>query len=372
MRDGKAETMGREWWSRLSGYWRRLTSRRARRAAERERLRALISLVNDQSQPNLNALMIVARDITPLALNVKQLGYDLARRLAAALPPVARSEAQKIALECKASTQADMQSEWVAHWCGELAIPVIFHRKMWELAYVLQALFQGDRLRAGMRGLGFGCGTEPIPSYLASRGIAVTVTDLPEAQSREFGWSATNQRADSRALLFHPHLVDRGTFDRLVDLRYVDMNDIPADLRDYDFCWSVCALEHVGSIARGLAFIEKAMATLRPGGVAVHTTELNIHADGPTIDNWPTVLFQRRHFEDIAARLAAKGHSVAPLNFDLGALPMDRFIDVPPFEHELTPDLNAWLGPPAHLKVSIDGFASTCFGLAITKAGGAA
>ena len=55
--------------------------------------------------------------------------------------------------------------------------------------------------------------------------------------------------------------------------RAVDMNDIPPDLRGFDFTWSSCALEHLGTLRAGADFVVEQMTCLRPGGVAVHTTE---------------------------------------------------------------------------------------------------
>ena len=68
-------------------------------------------------------------------------------------------------------------------------------------------------------------------------------------------------------------------FRRLVDFRYCDMNNISSDLHEFDFCWSCCALEHLGSLSAGLRFIERSLDTLRPGGWAVHTTEFNLFSD---------------------------------------------------------------------------------------------
>ena len=172
-------------------------------------------------------------------------------------------------------------------------MPLILHRKLWELAYLLQALHENGLIAEGRRGLVFGAGEEPIPSYLAARGVAVTVTDLARDAAMASGWATTGQHVASLDQAFQAHLVDRATFDRLVDFRVADMNAIPADLTGYDFCWSICALEHLGSIEKGLAFIENALATLKPGGVAVHTTEFNVDPRGPTNDHWPTVLFKR-------------------------------------------------------------------------------
>jgi hypothetical protein len=98
--------------------------------------------------------------------------------------------------------------------------------------------------------------------------VRLTVTDMAPEEVRSKGWMNTDQHATTIDMLFMPHLIDRLTFDRNVALRYVDMKAIPSDLKDYDFCWSVCALEHLGSIAEGLAFVRNSPATLRPGGVA--------------------------------------------------------------------------------------------------------
>jgi len=89
----------------------------------------------------------------------------------------------------------------------------------------------------------------------------------------------------------------------------------------------------------------------------------------PPLDNWPTVLFQRQHFEEMARRLETKGYQVAPLDFDVGSNPMDRFIDMPPYVWDWRfGQAKTWAtdGTP-HLKLSVDGFLSTCFGIIALK-----
>jgi hypothetical protein len=81
------------------------------------------------------------------------------------------------------------------------------------------------------------------------------------------------------------------------------------------------------------------------------------------------VLFQRRHFEELAARLRAKGHSIAEFDFDPGDKILDRFIDLPPWSHDEGVRLDPWLGETTHLKVGVNGFITTCAGMVITKAG---
>ena len=89
---------------------------------------------------------------------------------------------------------------------------------------------------------------------------------------------------------------------------------------------------------------------------------------GQTIDDWPTVLFQKRHFIELAERLRRQGHHVAPLDFDVGDKPLDKFIDLPPYEWNCTPyQRDTWKSESLHLKVTIDGFACTCFGTIIRK-----
>ena len=336
-----------------------------------DHLRALLKLVRDDGAPNISALWEVAKDLTAIKLNLKFYGYELARRLEAALPVRdVEGPPPAIKLGSKPSTQADIASDWAAYWCAKLKTPVIFHRKIWEFAYVLQALHAHGVLRPGARGLGFGCGEEPIPSLLASYGIDVTVTDLSPEKSQDLGWKDTAQHTRSLEAAFKPHLASREAFDRHVSLKYVDMNAIPETLRDYDFCWSICAFEHLGSIEKGMAFMENAMNTLRPGGVSVHTTEFNFMNDEETVDNWITVLFQRKHFIELATRLGAAGHAVMPLDFDVGADPMDKFIDMPPFVNELeNSSIASWAKGAHHIKLVVDGFPATCFGMVVIKDG---
>jgi hypothetical protein len=137
------------------------------------------------------------------------------------------------------------------------------------------------------------------------------------------------------------------------------MNAIPADLAgSFDFCWSTCAFEHLGSIERGLGFVEASLETLRPGGVAVHTTEFNLRDGDETIDDWPTVLFQKRHIEALAGTLRGRGYRMEPIDFGRGQKVLDGFVDLPPYGPEVS---------PAHLKLLVDGFPCTSIGLIVHK-----
>ena len=83
------------------------------------------------------------------------------------------------------------------------------------------------------------------------------------------------------------------------------------------------------------------------------------------------MLFLRKHFEALKQRLAAEGHELLGPDFNVGDGVLDRFIDVPPYlmEERGLPE-NQWgkVNQVGHLKIAIDGFACTCFGLIIRKA----
>ena len=290
--------------------------------------------------------------------NVKALGYQYARSLLKNLSPPENLSPVKVGLASKACQQEDIESDWFAYWCQQLQVPIVYHRKMWEFCYILQVLYDYDLLKSGVRGLGFGCGEEPLPSLLAAYDIEITATDLNPQESSAKGWLDTNQNASSIEKIWNSKLCVRDLFEKNVNLRYVDMNAIPPDLENsYDFCWSACALEHLGSIDNGLRFIEESIKTLVPGGVCIHTTEFNYLQEEKTVDNCGTVLFRKRDFIKVVQSLISQGHQVAPLNFEIGSGFLDQFIDIPPYEKI----------QDAHLKLLVDDFATTSFGIIIKR-----
>ena len=229
------------------------------------------------------------------------------------------------------------------------------HRKQWEFIYILRILSYYGALKPGARGLGFGVGEEPLSSIFAQKDCSIVATDLPEDDLRADVWNNTNQLGASLQKIFDPRLCGRKRFMRNVSFRAVDMNAIPDDLRGFDFTWSSCAYEHLGSIEAGLAFFEKSLECLVPGGLAVHTTELNLTSNDGTLDKGNTVLFRRRDFEELARRLIAQGHEVIPITFDSGDRELDRVIDLPPYAND------------PHLKLALMRWVSTSFGMTVRK-----
>ena len=252
-------------------------------------------------------------------------------------------------------TAHQMSEPVYAEWCRRMGSEPVLHRKQWEFVFILRALEYYGALHKESRGLGFGVGIEPLSSMFAAAGCRVVATDLAIDDERAHVWNATDQLGANLRQIHHPNLCDAAAFFERVSYRDVDMNAIPSDLIDFDFTWSSCAYEHLGSIEAGLNFFEKSITCLKPGGIAVHTTELNLSSNRSTLDRGSTVIFRRRDFEALAERLLAQGHEVIPITFDSGDTELDRVIDLPPYSSD------------PHLKLQLMRWVSTSFGLIVRK-----
>lgn len=229
------------------------------------------------------------------------------------------------------------------------------HRKVWEWCFVCQALDERGLLTAGRRGLGFAVGQEPLPAVFANRGVQILATDLARDQAADQGWVQTDQHAGGQASIYNPGLCPPDKLHELVRFRIADMNALTPDLgSEFDFLWSACAFEHLGSIERGKDFVVNAMRHLRPGGVAVHTTEFNVSSNRDTVIEGPTALYRRRDIQDLVNRLRDEGHDI-DVDFNAGKSPADKYIDVPPYTHA------------THIKLQIEKYVVTSIGLIITK-----
>jgi len=332
----------------------------------------MLTLTDVSGHPMTSPLSVALRDAKHAYWNSKVLGSFLARQLyaeaqaAGSAPPT--SAPVQVGLQGRLCRQADIESDWLRHWCRVLGMQPVYHRKIWEDSFVPQAIWEAGLLKPGARALGFAVGTEVMPSFLAASGVEVLATDLVSDDSRALGWQSTNQHAGSLRDIFKPDLISEADFQRLVNFRPLNMNEVPTELYgQFDICWSICSFEHLGSIKKGLAFVENSVRCLKPGGIAVHTTEFNLQNDYETIDNWGTVIFQRKHFEELGKKLAQDGHQLLPIDYSAGGGVLDQFVDLPPFQHQEIPLLH--YPEPPHLRVSIDGFVATSIGI-IVRAGG--
>lgn len=261
-----------------------------------------------------------------------------------------------VMLRCQACTQAQIESPAFRYWASQLGeVPGMLHRKLWEWCFITQALYERGMLMGGRRGLGFAVGNEPLTGLFAKLGCSIVASDVGEEIARREGWVDTHQHANDPAQLNQRGLCPPEEFAGRARFLEVDMRAIPNNLRGFDFLWSSCALEHLGSLQAGVDYVRAAMACLREGGVAVHTTELNCDSDVETVKVGGSVIYRRHDLLALADMLQKEGHQVAKFDFDLGTSDADRHVEDPPYHG--SPQLKLRLGP----------YASTSFGLIIQK-----
>jgi 2-polyprenyl-3-methyl-5-hydroxy-6-metoxy-1,4-benzoquinol methylase len=247
-------------------------------------------------------------------------------------------------------TASQFKEEHYSRFAKQIQQEPRFHRKQWEYIYILRALEQFGFLSYDKTGLGFGCGKEPLAVVMAKFGLSVTVTDIPPFDTADSHWG-------SRAAmdLFYGGICSEEKYLQHVKFRAVNMNEIPDDLGSHDFVWSCCALEHLGSLKAGMDFIINSTKCLKPGGIAIHTTELNMSSDDDTLESPGLSLYRRKDLLDLQNQLVDVGCSILPMNFYSGDQPEDKYIDLPPYKLE------------THLKLMVEKFAITSFGLVLRK-----
>jgi hypothetical protein len=263
-------------------------------------------------------------------------------------------------LVSRVCTSADFNLLWFEKWrsrfagCKASGIELggaFLHRKEWEYVSVCAALERMGVLRAGARGIGFAVGEEPLPEIFAGLGCHITATDIlvrrDSVPARRFSDAGLGGDAGSNRS------------DVAVERRRVDMRQLPDDLRGFDFSWSCCALEHLGSLELGAKFIMDQFDCLSDFGVAIHTLEFNLDSNDETVVSGPTVVFRRRDIESIEADLSKKDIQLSPCDFMRGDSPEDEFVAVVPY-HSTARNLS-------HLCLKIQNFTATSFILVMRK-----
>lgn len=208
-----------------------------------------------------------------------------------------------------------------------LQLETLLDRKIWEYCFIVNSIETYAKTGPGTRGLAFGCGMEFITSVLAAGGSDILATDYVE--------QSHNWQARGLSDLYSSAHIDRESFDARVRFQHLDMNEIDPSLTGFDFLWSTGSLEHIGGYDKGLAFVENAMKCLKPGGIAVHTTEFTLTSDDVGYDSPNLSFYCRRDIERLAERLIASGNMIL-LNFERGTTVADTHVDTPPYNYGRT------------------------------------
>lgn len=167
-------------------------------------------------------------------------------------------------------TYNELISENYLRWTNEIKeSPNVIWRKIWEWDLIIDTLHNLNLLKKGVTGLGFAVGQEPLPALFAKYGCNILATDLSAESPKAKGWILTNQHAESLHILNQRGICPSEIFNTHVSFQNVDMTNIPDSLQkeQFDFVWSSCALEHLGSREAGFQFVQNAMNCLKPGGL---------------------------------------------------------------------------------------------------------
>jgi 2-polyprenyl-3-methyl-5-hydroxy-6-metoxy-1,4-benzoquinol methylase len=235
----------------------------------------------------------------------------------------------------------DFFSDWYQRWAGRLKLdrPDIdpnfagstVQRKAWEWCAIAQALEERGMLAEGKTGCGFAVGTEPLASAFASLGVRVLGTDQP-LETGTGAWAAGNQHAASLEALYHHNIIDLEGFKQKIRFKPVDMRDLGLPWGEtYDFIWSSCSFEHLGTLETGMTFVLNAMELVKPGGVAVHTTEFNLSSNLDTVEEGANVIYRKQDLERLEGRLRKLSCAVSVFDLYGGDHQHDIEYDYPPY-----------------------------------------
>ena len=148
-----------------------------------------------------------------------------------------------------------------------------FHRKQWEFGMILGALRAEGALHPGSRGLSMGGGRERLLYAVAPHVERLTVTDLYGGGSE---WEEA--RTDDPRDFIETHMPFPVDPSR-IEARRMDMRQLDFGPDTFDFCYSSCAIEHIGGRDDFLGHLREAHRVLKEGGTYVLTTEFHYGAE---------------------------------------------------------------------------------------------
>jgi len=166
-----------------------------------------------------------------------------------------------------------------------------FHRKQWEFAMIFHVLRERGLLRPDSLGLSMGGGKELLLYAIASHIRQLVVTDLYDTQTT---WDcAKTNDPDEFIRAGKPFPVD----DNKVKALRMDMRALEFEENTFDFCYSSCSIEHIGTRDDFLLHLNEASRVLKDGGIYVLTTELGYGEE--IIEHPNNYVFTRSYLNDL-------------------------------------------------------------------------
>jgi len=156
---------------------------------------------------------------------------------------------------------------------NDLREPAVFHRKQWEFAIIFLTLRQQGFLAPDKVGLSMGAGREKLLYAIAPHVNRLVATDLYEPEAT---WTTVRtDDPDKFIKAAKPWAVDDS---KLLGLR-MDMRHLEFPENTFDFCYSSCALEHIGEEHDFRQHLCEVYRVLKDGGLYVLTTEFTYGED---------------------------------------------------------------------------------------------
>ncbi|HEX9658524.1 MAG TPA: class I SAM-dependent methyltransferase [Bacteroidota bacterium] len=144
-----------------------------------------------------------------------------------------------------------------------------FHRKQWEFASIFRALKHNGKLHSKSKGLSVGGGVERLLYSIAPHVGSLLVTDLYDEQTT---WDCA-RTSDPEVFVKSqkPFPVD----DQNISVKRMDMRSLDLENETFDFCYSTCAVEHIGHHDDFLRHFNEVARVLKQNGLYVMTTEVS-------------------------------------------------------------------------------------------------
>ncbi len=143
-----------------------------------------------------------------------------------------------------------------------------FHRKQWEFAMIFHALQELGKLGEDKVGLSMGGGRELVAYALAQHVRQLVITDLYETETT---WDCARTEDPDEFIRRHKPFP---VADAKLKALRMDMRDLHFPDRTFDFCYSTCAVEHIGGWEDFLKHFNEVARVLKDDGVYVFTTEV--------------------------------------------------------------------------------------------------
>jgi len=230
-------------------------------------------------------------------------------------------------------------------WMSLLREVPRLHNKQFQNYAIMEAANSIlDDGQLDVKAMGFGVGIEPIPAGLAKLGFKVLATDYLDGEIAA-DWKKTDQLISSQEDLNARGILTEIEFKNNVQFVNMDMNQIPSEFdNQFDFVWSSCALGHIGGYQNGIDFILRSVRLLKPGGIALHTTELDVSAEESKFD-FPTLsLYRENDLKTLVNTLKFQGYEIEHFRNDKRWFgKSERFVDREPW------------GARPHIRIEVQG-----------------